>query len=123
MIKSRVLWAVGIAGIVCGIAVTAQTPASPTFEVASIKPNKSGEPERLGLFAPGRFIATNVTVQALVAAAYGFPVPLPASRISGGPDWMDTDRFDIAAGSAHSYARRRSRKRGERISRLDGCAP
>jgi hypothetical protein len=43
MVKARVVWAAGIvtlAGSITGV-LGAQTPASPTFEVASIKPNES----------------------------------------------------------------------------------
>lgn len=50
----------------------AQTP-SPAFEVASVKPNKSGDSQLLGLgFRPGGdvFAATNVTVRDLLRTAY-----------------------------------------------------
>ena len=36
-------------------------------------------------------MAVGVTLRRLVAGAYG------AFQVSGGPDWMDTDRFDINA--------------------------
>jgi hypothetical protein len=38
MVKSRLLGTVGIVAVVGG-ALVAQTPSSPTFEVASVKPN------------------------------------------------------------------------------------
>jgi uncharacterized protein (TIGR03435 family) len=68
------------------------------FEVASVKANKSGD-NRIGIgFAPGgRFRATNVPVRELISAAYGTPQPLPAFQISGGPKWIETERFDIVA--------------------------
>ena len=44
MMKSRLLGAVGIVAVVGGIAaVSARTPATLAFEVASIKVNKSGD--------------------------------------------------------------------------------
>jgi hypothetical protein len=45
MLKSRLLGAVGIVAVVSGIAgvPAAQTAGSSAFEVASVKPNKSGD--------------------------------------------------------------------------------
>ena len=86
----------------------AQAPAPPadsadradraTFEVASVKTNKSGD-NRIGIgFAPGgRFRATNVPLRELIAAAYGTPQPLAAFQITGGAKWVESDRFDIVA--------------------------
>jgi uncharacterized protein (TIGR03435 family) len=69
-----------------------------TFEVASVKTNKSGD-NRIGIgFAPGgRFRATNVPLRELIAAAYGTPQPLAAFQITGGPKWIESDRFDVVA--------------------------
>jgi uncharacterized protein (TIGR03435 family) len=66
----------------------------PAFEVASVKPNKSGDIQALMFPQPGgRFTATNVTLRALIIGAYH----LQDSQLSGGPDWLDRERFDIAA--------------------------
>jgi uncharacterized protein (TIGR03435 family) len=80
-------------------ALRAQAPASPpAFEVASIKPNKSGSGRvAIGFQPGGRFTATGITVRNLIAMAYGTPQPLPAFQIMGGPDWVDSARFDIIA--------------------------
>lgn len=59
--------------------------------VASIKPN-NGDPGQY-LTTPGRVIARNVTARFLVAVAYG----LQPFQISGGPGWVDSDRFDVEA--------------------------
>jgi uncharacterized protein (TIGR03435 family) len=67
---------------------------SPTFEVASIRPNVSGSPQGQGLAGPqpgGRFIAIAVTLRRLVAGAYD------DLQVVGGPAWIDSDRFDINA--------------------------
>jgi len=79
--------------------IVAQTPpASPQFEVASIKPNKSGPgPQRIGFQPGGRFVATNIPVRDLISIAYGQPQPLPNFQIIGGPGWVTSDRFDITA--------------------------
>jgi uncharacterized protein (TIGR03435 family) len=73
------------------------TPAQ-TFEVASIKPNNSLAGTRGAGFQPGgRFLARNAPLRSLIAIAYGEPRPLPDFQISGGPDWIDSDRFDVEA--------------------------
>jgi uncharacterized protein (TIGR03435 family) len=69
----------------------------PGFDAASVKVNASGERQRSVGFQPGgRFVARNMTLRGLVAAAYGAP-PLPLYRVVGGPGWVDADRFDIDA--------------------------
>jgi uncharacterized protein (TIGR03435 family) len=73
-----------------------QEPAAPlpAFEVAAIKPNKSGDTGSHTSFNDARFTATNVTVKSLLHyEAYG----IPERQIEGGPAWMGTDRFDIEA--------------------------
>jgi len=96
----------------CAI-VAAQTPADNsqplTFEVASIKPNNSTSiGRRFG--APGdRFVARNETLIHLIAVAYGapgpLPDPLPDYRMSGGPKWINSDRFDVEAKAAGDVVR------------------
>jgi bla regulator protein blaR1 len=73
----------------------AQAPAgSPTFEVASVKPNKSGDGRvMLGLQPGGRFTATNVTLRLLIRNAYR----VQDFQIVGGPGWISSDHFDIVA--------------------------
>jgi len=71
-----------------------QTPApGPSFEVASIKPNNSGDGRVMMGNQPGRFTATNVTLRMLVRNAY----QLQDFQISGGPGWLNSDHFDIVA--------------------------
>jgi uncharacterized protein (TIGR03435 family) len=81
-----------------GLRLKAQDAASPTFEVASVKSNKSGDGRIMLGFQPGgRFTATGVTLKMLIAQAYGVGQPLAPFQILGGPDWIDRDRFDIVA--------------------------
>ena len=70
-----------------------QTPAAPAFEVASIKPNNSGDGRVMMQNQPGRFIATNIPVRLLIRNAY----QLQDFQITGGPSWLNSDRFDINA--------------------------
>jgi uncharacterized protein (TIGR03435 family) len=104
MVQARAFVAVGIgvlAGSVAGV-LAAQTPGSPTFEVASVKPNKSGpnSGQRAGLQPGDRVTMINVPLLTLTQIAYP-----GMSAIIGGPKWMgspggpnfDADRFDVNA--------------------------
>lgn len=67
---------------------------SPAFEVAAIKPNKSGGGGSRSSFDGIRLTATNISVKSLIEYdAYGIPAP----QILGGPNWLASDRFDIEA--------------------------
>ena len=66
---------------------------SPTFEVASVKPTSSGPgPVRIETLPGGRFVATNVTLRALIQNAYR----LQPFQVIGGPAWLSSDRFDTS---------------------------
>ncbi len=74
------------------------------FEVASIRANKS--PNRGGPFGPqpgGRFVATNTPLRFLIAFAYEtspWNRALDSFLMTGGPDWLNADRFDVNARAA-----------------------
>jgi bla regulator protein blaR1 len=65
----------------------------PVFEVASIKPNKSGEPNVSLMFTPNGFDATNAPVREVIQLAY----QVQEYQVSGGPSWINSDRYDIEA--------------------------
>jgi uncharacterized protein (TIGR03435 family) len=70
--------------------------ANPGFEVATIKPNDSGAAQLQGLNVSGNghnFTTRNSSLTDLIAFAYN----VQPKQIIGAPDWMDKDRFDIAA--------------------------
>jgi uncharacterized protein (TIGR03435 family) len=68
------------------------------FEVASIRANPSGTGVRGHSFPGNRFEARNVPLADLILVAYGDPGQLlPPARMSGGPSWINTDRFDVSA--------------------------
>jgi len=75
----------------------AQAPAPPpaVFEVATIKPvspdAKAGR--FITMQGTNRFVAKNYTLKLMIAAAYD----LSPKTISGGPEWIDSDRYDIQA--------------------------
>ena len=75
--------------------------AQPAFEVASIKPNASGDRwESVSPVTGGRFTAKNVTVAWLLKTAYR----LEPFQISGVPAWGNTERYDVLATAADSNA-------------------
>ena len=69
------------------------TSHSYEYEVASIKPNKSGTNMVRLMFSPDGLSATNGTLQMLIHAAYG----VEDNQISGGPRWLNSDHYDIEA--------------------------
>src|SRR3954467_11838682 len=74
------------------VTLAAQSPRS--FEVASVKPNRTGELMiRTDTEPGGRFIAVNATLRMLIELAYG----LDDFEIVGAPDWAASDHFDVNA--------------------------
>lgn len=72
---------------------SAQAPADePAFEVASIKPRTDG-PSEQAPESPDRFNRSNSTLRDLMRDAYG----LTNDRIIGGPDWITSTRYAVAA--------------------------
>jgi uncharacterized protein (TIGR03435 family) len=75
-------------------ATAAAVDPSLAFEVASVKPNKSGD-GRMMIGGPpgGRFTMTNVPLRQIILLAY----QIQAFQLVGGPGWVGNDRFDVVA--------------------------
>jgi uncharacterized protein (TIGR03435 family) len=87
---------VAVAEAVAFAAGPQQRPAAaPVFQVASIRPNTSGETRQGVRFYPpsDRVTVTNLTLRGLIRNAY----QLQDDQIAGGPGWLDSDHFDIVA--------------------------
>ena len=69
------------------------SPPTPTFEVASIKPNKSGSPGTRIMIPPGKVTVSGITLKQFIAIAYH----VRDFQVSGGPSWINSDRYDIDA--------------------------
>jgi uncharacterized protein (TIGR03435 family) len=91
------------------VAFAQTTAATPSFEVATIKPAappatsmgpgggmriamRMGAQGGPGTSDPGQITYSNMTLKSLMVAAYG----VKTYQVSG-PNWMDTERFDIVA--------------------------
>jgi uncharacterized protein (TIGR03435 family) len=92
--------------IAAAASLAAQSPAAtppvatPAFAVASIKPSPPttpGSPVFLsaGSRPGGQWLSQNATMQMILRAAY--PAFSKPGQIAGGPEWFNTERFDINA--------------------------
>lgn len=93
--------------VVMVVTVLAQPPERlPSFEVASVKKNTSGDTRSPMRTQPGgRFTATNARLKGLIATAFEMAdsPSLVDSRILGGPDWIGSERYDIVAKSSTEF--------------------
>jgi uncharacterized protein (TIGR03435 family) len=107
MAKKARLIAVAILVILAPRGGPAQSAPRRAFEVTAIKPNKDcGAPGRGsgGQTSPGRISLICAQLRDLILTAYGIyadnsdPSPLSfRMQVVGGPAWIDSDRFDLAA--------------------------
>src|SRR5215831_10818213 len=67
----------------------------PAFDVATIKPAAPDDKGGTFIVMQGghQFVAKSYTLKRMVSAAYN----LPLRAISGGPDWINSDAYDIRA--------------------------
>jgi uncharacterized protein (TIGR03435 family) len=97
VVRGRVLlFAVGWAALgVSAFAQGAAVDAKPlTYDVVSVKQNKSGQGMMRIMNVPERFTTTNVGLKQIILNAYGLKMP---EMISGLPGWVDSAKFDVEA--------------------------
>jgi uncharacterized protein (TIGR03435 family) len=84
-----------VAGLVYGPVYGQDKPARLTFEVASVKPSKSGGRGGAMKVLPGgqELVAQSMPLKVMIARMH----LIPPRQITGGPDWMDSDLWDIQA--------------------------
>ena len=98
-----------ISAAICLVALLApsraQTPvqsqsATPSFEVASVKPSPPNGHPFMSPFAGGRFRATFTRAVILIELAYH----VDDYQLSGGPKWIWENRFDVEASAGRSVS-------------------
>ena len=94
MTQQRITWVLirAALAVTCSAGVVhAQATEGLAFDVASVKPNRSGETRLSVNTEPGRFVAVNAPLVLLVRLAFA----APEYRLLNLPDWARTERFDI----------------------------
>jgi len=101
----------GLTAIFCG-ALFAQSTPPPAFEIADVHASaRSANPRTRGGVLVGRqYAIRNASLVDLIRTAYGITdrIMIGAddnSRIVGGPNWLDLDRFDVIAKASPSTPR------------------
>jgi uncharacterized protein (TIGR03435 family) len=91
----------------------------PSFEVATIKPDRGGPPPP-PMPVSNEFRNFNVTARDLVRVAYGLPPSVSSTRVFGGPGWIDSNRYDVVGkipdAAFASMQKLPARERGKQIS-------
>jgi len=103
MIKRRsCLLAAIIALVSASFAHAQDKPTRLTFDVATIRPAKQADPNGGIKALPGGngYTAQNVPVKLMISLMY----KVPMRQISGGPEWMNADRYDIEARVDGTYS-------------------
>ena len=70
-----------------------QATDNPSFEVASVKPNKGDGPTESSTQPGGRVTMINVPLRFLIRTAY----QVQDEQIVGAPNWIGAEHFDIIA--------------------------
>lgn len=92
--------AAGLAGALISVAQCQEKPTRLTFDVASIRPSQPGL--RGGGVKPlpggNGYTVINIPVKLMISLMY----KVPMRQIEGGPDWLNTDSYDIEARIDHA---------------------
>ena len=74
-------------------AISAQSPPAPAFEVASVKTSPPGQAGGGWAGRGSQLIIQNDALRTIILGAY----EVRSYQLAGGPEWIDTERFDIVA--------------------------
>jgi bla regulator protein blaR1 len=110
------------------VLMTGATPAraqsleadGPAFEAATVRPNTSGETRRqIEVLPGGRFNAINMTLWQILSIAYPIDGKFRDEiNLTGGPGWINSDRFDIIA-KAEGSPQLDTNKPGSTVTEVD----
>jgi uncharacterized protein (TIGR03435 family) len=83
------------------VSLLAAVACAQTFEVASVKPSAPGQRGGIVRPMPGNqaYMAQNMPLRILMTVAY----TVTNRQISGGPDWIDTEPWDLMAKADRAY--------------------
>ncbi len=102
-LAGAVLAVTGRMGVSGPIPLRAQEPERlPRFEVASVKPSTGPTGER---GQPGGYYLATRTLKFFIADAFFFGTPLQMSRVIGGPEWIESVRYEINAKASTPWER------------------
>src|SRR5437899_10408238 len=90
----RTLLLISLGVVIVAIPIFSQGPgqAKPSFEVATVKPNASGDNRVAIMRQPGgRLVSTGISLKMLM----GFAYRVRDFQISGGPNWITPDRWNL----------------------------
>src|SRR5436190_23444159 len=76
--------------ILAAVGAAAQ-PAAPAFEAATVKSSNANGSGMHWKSRPGYIVMNNYTLQGLMGVVYH----VREDQVSGGPKWIDAERFDI----------------------------
>jgi uncharacterized protein (TIGR03435 family) len=82
-----------VVGLSLSLLAQSPPPKPPAFEVASIKRNTSANEAASMTINAGRLIIRSGPLRAIIRSAFG----LQAFQVVDGPNWIDTDRWDVTA--------------------------
>src|SRR2546426_2377006 len=92
MIRRLLLTTIGIAAMAGPVRATPATPP-PEFEVASVKPRPFAPGAMMVKYGHGTLHVDTAALRQIVGLAYG----IQRVRVQGGPSWLDTEQYVIAA--------------------------
>jgi uncharacterized protein (TIGR03435 family) len=93
----RRVWQWGCAAILATSLAAAQQ--QPAFEAASVKPNTDPNPRGVAfqILPSGRVHFVHLPLYIIISLSYDLPFQSRTERLSGGPDWVKSEAYDIEA--------------------------
>lgn len=101
MIKLQSLLVAMVISLPLSVSSAQDKPARLTFDVASIRPSQATDRNGWIKALPGGngYTAHNIPVKLMISLMYRVPM----RQISGGPDWIEGDRYDVEAKTDRPY--------------------
>lgn len=92
----RRLATLGLITVLSGLAIAQDAAKTPAFEAADVHVSAPGTSDDQGISPDGRMEFHGATLLRLISFAYS----MQPDRITGGPSWIDVDRYDVIAKTA-----------------------